>query len=434
MNGYRAAKYDQEVEAAFEQATTVDIGVAFVTKSGIYFGQIQRKLNEFLARDGRLRLLLDLQLGNTDPTVLEEMLALQNSGLNVECRAYVSHADGVFHPKVYIFHKSDGTITVVTGSANWTGPAYSTNVEFGVVFEGAADTSTIKDAVQFFNEHWNSANAKVIDGEAARLYRSYWRRRQGLERKARNRAASAWRHLAQHLARAAITPGLRWPNSDTALLLGAVVARGAITSSTVTVTFKYGADVYQKGEVAYQADDVAHEVPDTLAKRLSQLVDPTVPSVRRRGKRTYELVLDFRNNPTFLEELSPFLGGGTSYRRFTIPTQIQVADDREIQEEFLRGYALACGLVSKGTYDPTRHHQVWLRPATENTRQFDQIADLLQNKLGIPVYKHRRATRDVAIKVKCEAWLEIGFGVDWLDALVEEGARENGFLAPPEVS
>lgn len=90
--------------------------------------------------------------------------------------------------------------------------------------------------------------------------------------------------------------------------------------------------------------------------------------------------------------------------------------------------------MSEGTYDPTHKEQVWLRPATKNTVQFTQLVDLLASRMGIPVYTHQRTDRDVAVKVRCEAWVDIGFGVDWLDALVEEGARLNREPDPPAVT
>ncbi len=52
-------------------------------------------------------------------------------------------------------------------------------------------------------------------------------------------------------------------------------------------------------------------------------------------------------------------------------------------------------------YRQEQNH-AWLRPPTENTTQFDQLVHLLQKRLGILAYVHRRSTRDVAIKVRCD--------------------------------
>src|SRR5262249_6613815 len=101
---------------------------------------------------------------------------------------------------------------------------------------------------------------------------------------------------------------------------------------------------------------------------------------------------------------------------------------RAIKHSFLRGLGLACGLASAGTNLYGGKEQVWLRPATVNKPLFYQLADLVDS-LGCPVYWNNRNSRDVAIKINCEDWLAMGFGVAWLDAIVAEGARLNRGLS-----
>lgn len=445
MPDIRIANYRQEIEDALEHARSVDVATAFASEQGLSFGHTKQKLIKLLKNGGTLRVILDLKLANTDPEFLAHLLSLRAKGFQVECQSYTVEADGIFHPKVYIFSLLNGSIRVISGSANWTQQAYTTNVEHGFVIQGDPEDIVINAALAFFDALWNSPNAKRIDSSSLDIYRNYWRRRRGLDRKVRKRSGHLWSKLQEYLT--ASQPeqlGFQWPTKDVAQFLGCLAARGFIDrrKKTMTIHFRYGGSAYKhagrsgyigKGNISYKASQVVHLIPKAVASRISKALTPATTRVVKLGKWTYEIRVNCNKNPQLLYKLKSFFGDSRNYHSFDVPRQIFGAE-REFQEEFMRGYALACGLVSDGTYDPTHNHQVWLRPATENTIQFDQLIDLLQKHLGTPAYVHRRSTRDVAIKIRCESWLDIGFDIDWLDAIVEEGARLNGALAPPQVS
>ncbi len=443
MLNIRVADYQKELDEALARAKSADIAVAFATSAGLRFRKIESNLASLLRAGGAVRIIIDLRLGNTHPDFLDRVLRWQARGLPVECRHYEVE-NGVFHPKLYIFHLDDDTVRVITGSANWTGKAHSTNVEHGVVLDGDLKKPMIAAARRFFDDLWASNNARVIDQSALDAYRNYWRRRQSLERKVRRRVNSAWGRLHERLTAAPPRPGFHWPSRDAAFLLGALAARGRLDrrGRSITIEFRYGGRAYKhngrrgyigKGNVSFEAENVVPLVPQVVASRIAPVVHPATPTVQQEGRATYFVTVDLHENGQLFDRLRRFFGEATNYRTFPIPPQI-LGGRRELQEEFMCGYGLASGLVSAGTYDPSHNHQVWLRPATENTQQFDQLVDLLVNTMGIPAYKHQRSYKDVAVKVLCENWMDIGFEVDWMDALVEEGARLNRELAPPTVS
>ena len=445
MPSIRTADYSQEVALALSHATSLDAGVAFASLAGLDFRRIGSELEKMLQNGGQARILVDLSLGSTHPDFLERVLSWQDDGLKVSSRHYeASH--GIFHPKTYLFRLQDGSVRVVTGSANWTREAFSTNVEHGVVLEGAPSDATIADVQQFFEELWGSDNAKVIDSSVLSAYRPYWRKWRGLERKSKRRTTGTWGRLRNQLEAESHPTGFRWPSREAAFLIGVVTARGSIDRNLkkVSIRVRYGGQAYRhngqqgyvgKGSVSFDAESVAPLVPQAIVERVSGLTLPSVPSIQSSGSSTYTIDVGLSDNPWLQEALSEFFGRYLDYRQFRVPRQILSQSDRDLQEEFIRGYALACALASSGTYGPGAAplQQVWLRPATENHVQYNQIAELLEKSFGIVTYKHRRSQRDVAIKVRCEDWLDIGFGVDWLDAIVEEGARMNGALGSPQV-
>lgn len=449
MNGgdvarVRAADYPREIEQSLARAKWADFAVAFATERGVTSGDIERSLEEFLKSGGRLRVMVDLRLANTDPQFLARLLALRSKGFRVQCRCYVTLGDGVFHPKLYVFGLKSGSVLAICGSANWTGPAYASNVEYGLVLEGKPGDEAIRGATGFFEHLWSSPQAKRVTRKTLDAYETYWLRRHEMDDRLRKRSAPLWGKVQGQLAAGRAVRGFRWPSEGAAFLLGCLAARGSIDRRrrSITIHFRYGGSAYRhgklrayvgKGTVSYRADKVVSAVPQAVADRICAVVAPSAAEVHQTGKWTFEVRVDCRANGGLLDNLKAFFGTKADYRSFHVPRQVLEAD-RRCQADFLRGYALASGLVSGGTYDPTYRHQVWLRPATQNKAQFEQVVDLLRRAASITAHRHRRATRDVAVKIRCESWLAIGFGVDWLDALVEEGARLNRASARPAIS
>lgn len=433
MKSVRTVDYTKDIELALDRAKWLDMGVAFATASGFDFGSIQQKLKQMVQTGRNVRIIVDLRLGNTDPEFLETITQWGQKKRNLKCRAYLSGGEGVFHPKLFLFGLDNDKALVISGSANFTGPAFSRNIEHGIIMEGTLIEPPIAEAKRQFDNWWNSQEAKPIDAEVIAHYRNFWRQRRGLESKAQRRTGALWQNVRNCLE-ATATPGFEWPSADAAFLLGVLTARGSIDRRRrkMGIAFRYGGQNYQhndkrgyigKGTVSYKASRVVPLVPQFVKSRIARVISPGTIGLRQIGKWTFNLEINCKRNPKLLSELRRFFNSASNYKEFPIPHQMSTAS-RSVREEFARGYALACGLVSSGTYDPTGKHQVWFRPATENPTQFDRMAEFLQS-LGLVTYTHRRATRDVEIKVMCEAWLDIGFGIEWLDHLVQEGARLN---------
>ena len=145
--------------------------------------------------------------------------------------------------------------------------------------------------------------------------------------------------------------------------------------------------------------------------------------MRVRGAWSYDVELDFESRPSVFSDLATWLQPGDDFRSFAVPSDVFDAEFA-IQRAFVRGFGLVCGLVSSGTNLFGHIEQVWLRPDTGNKAQFHQIIVLL-SRMGIVTYWNDRNERDIAVKVRCEDWMAIGFGVEWLDSIVAEGARIN---------
>lgn len=442
MVGIRTANYETEFANALNDATRIDIAVAFASSQGLDFKNCQSRLSALLENGGQVRILVDLRLAFTNPAFLEDILQWKRRCLNVDIRHYDAKSSGIFHPKVYLFHYESGNSTVIVGSANWSREGFLNNIEYGLVLEGEKSSCEVAAVVDFFESNWNSDGSKIIDEAVLEVYRPYWRRRQGFERKARRRSENMWYRVRDATPKTKTDPTLAWPNGDSAFLLGVITARGTINwdEGVISIEHRTGGPAYShngqagyigKGDVSFAASSVVPIIPEYVAQRLAKSVPSSGISVEIKSIHITSIGIRIDPSSAFMSNLQTFLGNRTSYKEFRIPSDI-IAADRELQEEFLRGFGTISGLVSSGTYSPTGTHQIWLRPATENVRQFDQLVSLLENKIGYVTYKNRRQSRDVAVKVRCEDWMDIGFGIDWMDAIVEEGARLNGALDTAE--
>jgi hypothetical protein len=227
---------------------------------------------------------------------------------------------------------------------------------------------------------------------------------------------------------------LDWPSTDTAFFLGTLCARGSLSpeDDIITIGFRYGGRAYShrgrtgyigKGKVSFKAAEVVPQVPRAVAKRLRRLLQPLPVTVEERGPANYEITVDCYSRQGFVGSVSQFLGPGSSYSSFNVPGTLRTDTD-DVKKSFLRGFGQVCGLASAGTNLFGGTEQVWLRPATENKPLFHQLMDLLK-QMGLIVYWNDRDERDISIKVNCEDWQRIGFGIGWLDKIVAEGARLN---------
>jgi len=127
-------------------------------------------LMAFVTYDGLLRLGIDpggvLETFAMDPSrefhwvvgvdtvttadALIRLRELQNAtGGRSSARAFSDPSIGLFHPKLFIFERSDGTGTVIVGSNNLTPGGLVNNVEIAVILDNLSAS-----AIQEWNEIW----------------------------------------------------------------------------------------------------------------------------------------------------------------------------------------------------------------------------------------------------------------------------------------
>ena len=154
----------------FEAPGDVDVAVAFVSKPGLDL--IRPALEAKLDAGDKVRLLVDLKAGATDPSALWDLVSLNTQHLaNLQLKTYV-HDTGILHSKVYI-SKNGNYATLISGSANLSSAALEENIEHGLHLAGDTSEQVVADVLAEFERLWNSQQALRLASEAARLYEKY---------------------------------------------------------------------------------------------------------------------------------------------------------------------------------------------------------------------------------------------------------------------
>lgn len=433
MADVQQAQFLSDLTDGLRRCRSASMAVAFVTESGLKLDDVAPAIQQALDSDAQLRILLDLSLGNTDPSAVWKLVALAGQHPTVQVRAALLNDGRLLHSKFYLFDYGQ-ELTLVTGSANLSRPALTANIEHGLTVRAPRTDPLIAEAIRFFDELWKSPAARPIDDEAARLYEEFCGRRRVLEGRAQRRSRASWRRLEAYLT-AAPPPVLEWPSVEAAYIAGLIAARGTFNERARTIQIRLGFNKgsYPNGEIRVWnkvaiAEQVIPQIPERIAERLKLILpDGTVSSAGR------VVTINLRQHRPVYDVIRVPFQPASDTTQFRLPRGLANAGE-DVITEFVRGFAVASGLVTDHTALPAHPltgvamRVVWLRPKTGNKRLFDDVHALIEERLGIKVYTHWREYREPHLKIRCQDFLEIGFGIDWWDGLVAEGADYNELM------
>ena len=158
-----------------DQAVRADLAVAFVQPSGLKY--VLEHLRDLLHRGGHLRLLTGDYLDITDPTSLFLLTDLHaQHPEQVQLRVYES-AGSSFHPKAYLFYRSNGMATAYVGSSNLTHTALATGVEWNYRVVSAHTSPGLADVAEAFEQLFLHASTRPLDDDSIRAYENRRRAR-----------------------------------------------------------------------------------------------------------------------------------------------------------------------------------------------------------------------------------------------------------------
>ena len=434
MNTVRTANPREDLPALFSGDRPLSIAVAYINREG--FDTIRAELVEALSQGLDVRVLLDLESGFTDPAVVWDLTTLAEEHGTLEVRTLVGdEGRGGLHAKLYIAH-GDERITLVTGSANLTGAALYRNREHGIWLDGASGDASARSALSEFTEFWDDRQARSVNKDAARLYEAFAGRMRRSQSRAERRAQSAWNALTEHL-QAPEQQAFVWPSVDAAYLLGVIAARGELLpgDNRIQVRLRFRPSGYTDrmitvSDTSFPADTYLPTIPRDIAARIRTILPDAV--VATEGNL---IDIDLSRCPEVMATIAGAYAPHLTIADFRLPSDLLESAHQEVVVEFIRGFACACALLTNATSMPGTggkrgQMMVWLRPAPGNERLFNLLDTLIQTRLGMSVVRHWRTEKEPHIKISCENFLDIGFGIDWWDELVAAGADYNDGLFP----
>lgn len=195
MPKVRTADFLADFREGLAIASEVNIAVYSLRKSGLNETGLEQELETSLGSGTRIKILIDLSQFTTDPWALEELLALR---ARYRQRLQVKTLLGrgrLLHAKFYLF-KGKSQHRLLTGSANWTGPGFLSNLEHGVLAKGPGSHPLLTDAARLFKRLWTLPQSRPVDEGMVRSYKDAWEKRGDTVDKADKRARQALKRLS----------------------------------------------------------------------------------------------------------------------------------------------------------------------------------------------------------------------------------------------
>ena len=260
MTNIRTANQLDDLRNLLKIDGNISIAVAYVSADALKF--INPYLEEALNKGQRVRLLLDLDSGVTQPEAVFELVELAQKHEQFEVKAFVPHRqDGIFHPKLYIVHSpDDDRVTFLVGSHNLTRAALCRNTEHSLWVECSGTEELGRQTLEWFEKLWNDRRAIALDDRAAYLYKERYRKpiltkrdeeaRQQLEKYLRDKSGTAF----------------TWPSEDTAFLMGAICARGRLVKvrHRIEISLNFRPNQFTDGKIKVR--DTAFDAQDAINK------------------------------------------------------------------------------------------------------------------------------------------------------------------------
>lgn len=108
--------------------------IAFATLDGVLMLGLEPNgaLHDFLVREGSVDLIIGSDLVTTEDALRSLRTLSESFPATFELRVFSSQDRSLFHPKIYMFERSDGTAIILSGSNNLTRGGLVANTEYAV--------------------------------------------------------------------------------------------------------------------------------------------------------------------------------------------------------------------------------------------------------------------------------------------------------------
>jgi len=170
-----AQKTQSRIRDLIGRSNRIKVGVYSIRKSGLLL--IKDELKKFLSGGGSLSVLFGFR---TTPEAFDELKELETTKA-IQIGLFY---EPTFHPKIYVFELTNGSVTSIVGSSNLTEPAFSSNIETNLEINDFKNPGEIYDQL-FERSEKNRRKIKKLLKEWEKLNRQMNKSEYNLKKKSR---------------------------------------------------------------------------------------------------------------------------------------------------------------------------------------------------------------------------------------------------------
>ena len=165
------------INTELASAQSVFMASAFVKESGLRL--IQGNLERLLEEDGDARLVTGLDFQITEPQAMRHLIRLAERHPQFVIRVFAKLKQSdvpAFHPKLYIFERSEGYSSFLAGSANLTGGGLHKNAEVNLAVRLAATDPLFSNVKRVHQGYLYAPKSSPINLELVSDYEHIYRK------------------------------------------------------------------------------------------------------------------------------------------------------------------------------------------------------------------------------------------------------------------
>lgn len=148
---------ESELKKEILSANRIDLLVSFIKFKGIII--LERELQEFTKRGGKLRVITTTYMGASDYKAIQLLSKLENS----EVKISYNTGNERLHAKAYLFFRDTGFHTGYIGSSNFSRSALTDGLEWNIKITTKEVSHIIDKFQKTFDSYWESDDFELFD-------------------------------------------------------------------------------------------------------------------------------------------------------------------------------------------------------------------------------------------------------------------------------
>lgn len=148
---------ESELKKEILSANRIDLLVSFIKFKGIII--LERELQEFTKRGGKLRVITTTYMGASDYKAIQLLSKLENT----EVKISYNTGNERLHAKAYLFYRNTGFHTGYIGSSNFSRSALTDGLEWNIKITTKEVSHIIDKFQKTFDSYWQSDDFELFD-------------------------------------------------------------------------------------------------------------------------------------------------------------------------------------------------------------------------------------------------------------------------------